>query len=139
MSESYARYLSRSKVPTKELKETTQVRLIKSEARSAILEEREAILGGVKELIDTLKDEMHRHFATKSDLIEWKLENYKENEARLKVHIHNDHKASIMPRGRVSLIPRGRLTTSQKGAILAGIGALLSAIAAAVTHYFGTR
>jgi len=120
----------------KNLKETTQVRLIKSEARSAILEEREAILGGVKDMLDSLRDEMHRHFATKSDLIEWKLENYKENEARLKVHIHNDHKASLAPGGRFSLVPKGKLSNTQKGALIAGIGAILSALAAVITHYF---
>lgn len=122
----------------KELKETTQVRLIKSEAKSAILEEREAILGGVKALTDSLKREMVTHFATKADLLDWKLQVYKENEIRvneaIKLHVHQDHKASLT-NGRVSLMPKSRLSKKQVGMIVGAVATFLTALAALIQQY----
>lgn len=119
-----------------ELNETTQVRLIKSEARSAIVQEREAILGGVKELIDGLKAELKEYYPTKVDFLEWQLKTNKELDELIRAHVAKDHKVHITPQPRVSLIPRGRLTGKQKGALIGALATLAGAIGAAVKYYF---
>lgn len=117
------------------LKETTQVRLIKSEAKSAILEEREAILGGVKNMVDSLRSDMKEYFATKIDFLEWQLKTNKELDELIRAHVAKDHKVHITTQPRISLLPRGRLTTGQKGALVGAIATILTAIAAAIKYF----
>ena len=119
------------------LNETTQVRLIKSEARSAILEEREAILGGVKDLIDGLKADLREHYPTKVDFLEWQLRTNKELDELIRAHVAKDHRVHIAPQPRVSLLPRGRLTAKQKGALVGALVTLAGAAAAVVKYFFG--
>jgi hypothetical protein len=118
-----------------ELTETTEVRLIKSEARSAILEEREAILGGVKNMVDDLRDELHKHFPTKVDFLEWQLKTNKELDDLIRAHVVKDHKVALSPPPRVSLIPRGRLSAKQKAAVWGAVAAVLTGIAALIQKY----
>ena len=119
-----------------ELKETTQVRLIKSEARSAILQEREAILGSIKRMIDDLKSEIREHYPTRVDFLEWQLKTNKELDELIRAHVVKDHKVHIAPTPRVSLIPQGRLTGRQKGAIIGALATLATAAGAALKYYF---
>jgi hypothetical protein len=122
-----------------DLGETTEVRLIKSEARSAIIQEREAILGGVKRMIDDLKSDLREHYPTKVDFLEWQLKTNKELDDLIRAHVAKDHKVHLAPQPRVSLIPRGRLTTKQKGAIIGALATLAGAIAAAIKYYLSAQ
>lgn len=115
--------------------ETTEVRLIKSEARSAILEEREAILGGVKSMVDDLRREMKDHFPTKVDFLEWQLKTNKELDELIRAHVVKDHKVSMGTAPRVSLVPRGRLSGKQKAAVWGAVAAVLTGIAALIQKY----
>jgi len=125
------------------LKETTQVRIIQSEAKTAIREERDAILTKVERIGDSIKDEMHRYFATKTDLANWQLRVYQEMDTKmrdiLRLHVRKNHKISITPAGRVSIIPKRRYTPTQKASITAGILGVISAIIYAINSWLQSR
>lgn len=115
------------------LKETTQVRLIQSEARAAIVQEREAMLGAVKSMVDEIKREMREHFATKLDVLEWQMKTNRELDELIRVHVVKDHKVA----SRASIVPKGRLSTTQRNSVIGAIVAILTAIAAYLKYRYG--
>ena len=127
-------------MPRDDWEETTQVRMIRLEAKNAVAEEREGLIAEVRQVGDDIKEEMRRHFASKADLSDWVLKLHKEGDTRTRTliqeHVSKDHKVSIIPNGQVSLIPKMRLTDKQKTWWFTIIGGLLGAIGVAIKAYF---
>lgn len=129
-------------MPRDDWEETTQVRMIRAEAKIAASEEGVGILKAVSRMADDIKEEMHKHFATKADLADWKLDMYQEQDGKarqlIREHVSHDHKPSISPGGRISMIPKTRFTKSQKNWFWGGLLAALSAAGYALKAYFSS-
>lgn len=128
-------------MPRDDWEETTQVRMIRAEAKIAASEEGVNLLKAVARMADDIKEEMRNHFASKAELSDWVLKLHKEGDNRTRQligeHVSRDHKASIAPSGRVSMIPKARLSGGQKSALIGALVGLLSAIGYAIKVWVG--
>jgi len=121
-----------------DLRDTTQIRIIRSEARHAILGEKRDILDHIDRLGARLTAEIREHFATKTDLTNWKLEMHDHIEKRtqklLNEHVRRDHRPSIVPGGPYE--PRPRMSKGQKATVWGSLGGALIAAAYAALKFF---
>jgi hypothetical protein len=64
----------------------------------------ERIFAAIKELKDDLKQEIHLHFATKTDLAEWKLEAHDRVDTALVKHCKERHHRRLTGKGLAALL-----------------------------------
>jgi hypothetical protein len=124
-----------------DLRDTTQIRIIRSEARHAILGEKRDILDAVDRLGVRLTAEIREHFATKTDLTNWKLEMHDHIEKRtqkvIDEHVRRDHRPSLVPGGPYE--PRPRMTRGQKAGVWGGAGGAILAIVYAIVEFLAKK